>query len=261
MSEAMVKFAVETAHEAGAILRDYFGKIRVGTPKQDRGDVVTQADLESESLIIRKIREQYPEHRILAEEAGTIELDGAEYTWIIDPLDGTKNFVQHIPYFCVSMGLVCRNRPVGGVIYDPIHDEMFCGFEGGGSFLNGQPIRVSPLTDISVMLVNIAWGGHTYDGFDFKRCAVKIIEHTNYMRRLGAAALSLAYVASGRLDASVLPGIRPWDAAAGVLLVSEAGGKVTDMHGGVPDLSKQHVDVIAANPVLHEQMMKEIFVG
>lgn len=259
MPDAMVKFAADTAREAGEILVRRFGTIRSGEAKNQRGDVVTQADLESESHIIRRIRDAYPDHRILAEEAGVLDTGGGDCTWIIDPLDGTKNFVQCIPFFCVSIAAMCGKRGVAGVVYDPIHDDMYYAVEGAGAYLNGSPIRVSEQTDPGLMIVNLAWSLNEWEGGDFSKYAVRIVDRTDYFRRLGSAALTMSYTADGRLDASVSVQLKPWDVAAASLIIREAGGVVTDFHGSPLDLAQPSVDVVAANPVLHEKMLKEIF--
>ena len=259
MPEAMVKFACDTAREAGKILLGHFGRIRSGAPKNQRGDMVTQADLESESFIIRRISGEYPDHRILAEESGMLDIAEGECTWIIDPLDGTKNFTLCIPFFCVSIGILCGDRITAGAVYDPIHDDMFYAVEGAGAYLNGAPIRVSDQTDPGLMVVNLAWSKNSSDGRDFAEYAVGIVERTNYFRRLGSAALVMSYVAVGRLDASVSLDLKPWDAAAATLIIREAGGVVTDFEGSPLDVTNPSLDIVCANPVLHEKMLKEIF--
>jgi len=261
MPDAMVKFAADTAREAGEILMRHFGSVRSGTAKNQRGDMVTQADLESESHIIGRIREAHPDHRILAEESGLLDIAEGDCTWIIDPLDGTKNFTLGIPFFCVSIGVLCGKRLVAGVVYDPIHDDMFYAVEGAGAYLNGSPIHVSDQTDIGLMVVNLAWSLNEWEGGDFSRYAVGIVDRTNYFRRLGSAALVKSYVAVGRLDAAVSVQLKPWDVAAATLIVREAGGVVTDFQGKSPDLLRESQDIIAANPILHEKIVREIFDG
>ncbi len=259
MPEAMVKFAVDTAREAGEIIRGHFGTVRSGTEKaHQRGDIVTQADLEAESLIVTRIREAYPDHSILAEESGLLRVPKGECTWVIDPLDGTKNFSQHIPYFCTSIGVVCDGRPCAGVVYDPIHDEAFYAVEGAGAYLDGKPIRVSSQHDLRLMMINLAWARNKVGDLDFGQCAINVIEHTHYFRRFGAAALIAAYIADGRLDAAINLDLKPWDMAAGMLLIQEAGGVVSDLYGNPIDVLTPHLDIIAANPVLHEKIVKEI---
>lgn len=260
MPEAMVKFAMDTAREAGEILCKHFGTIRSGTAKNQRGDVVTQADLESESLIVTRIREAYPDHSILAEESGLLKLPKGECTWVIDPLDGTKNFTHHLPFFCVSIGVVCDNRPIAGVVYDPIHDDMFYAVEGVGAYLNGNHIKVSSQHDLDLMLINVAWARNMVGDIDFGKCAVNIVEHTNYFRRFGSAALVAAYVADGRLDAAANLDLKPWDMAAGMLIIQEAGGVVTDLCGQPLDILNPNLNIVAANPVLHRKMIEEILV-
>lgn len=261
MPEAMVKFALDTAREAGEIIMGHFGTVRSGAEKaHQRGDIVTQADLEAESLIVTRIREAYPDHSILAEESGLLSVPKGQCTWVIDPLDGTKNFSQHIPFFCVSIGVVCDGHPIAGVVYDPIHDEAFYAVEGVGAYVDGHPIHVSHQHDPRFMVINVAYARNKVGDLDFGKCARNIVEHTFYLRRFGAAALIAAYIADGRLDAAVNLDLKPWDMAAGMLLIQEAGGVVSDLYGNPIDILTPHLDIIAANPVLHEKIVKEIMV-
>ncbi len=258
MPEAMVKFALDTARDAGGIVRGHFGAVRSGTAKTQPGDIVTHADLEAESLIVTRIREAYPDHSILAEESGLHSIPEGEYTWVIDPLDGTKNFTQHIPFFCVSIAVVRDGCPVVGVVYDPIHDEAFYAVEGAGAYLNGKPIRVSSQHDLRLMVINLAWARNMVGDLDFGQCAIKVVEHTHYFRRLGAAALVAAYIADGRMDAAANLDLKPWDMAAGMLLIQEAGGVVSDLFGNPLDILSPNLDIVAANPLLHEKLIREI---
>lgn len=257
--EVSVDFLLETARHAGGIIHGYFRTIKTATEKAVRGDVVTQADLESEKYIIGRIREAYPEHNILAEESGEISLPKGEYSWIIDPLDGTKNYFQRVPLFCVSIGVLRGGQPFAGAIYDPIHDEMFHAVKGQGAFLNGKPIKVSTQDDLSVIMINLAWSMHRSGGQEFGRYANEIIARTSYSRRYGTAALAMAYVADGRLDAVALIELNPWDTAAGTLIIQEAGGVVSDLKGNPLDFSQKSIHVLGANPAIHEQLMREIF--
>lgn len=293
----MIDFMIETAREAGRIVLSHFGHARLVKTKDDRGDVVTQADLDSDRFIISRIREAFPQDGILTEESGALSLDkrkddphpnplpqrerehrtpsppegegwgeghsrafGGARTWIVDPLDGTRNFSRGVPLFCVSIAVVQDGRPIAGVVYDPVHDELFHAVEGEGAFLDGERFQVSDEDDLELILINMAWTKTTSDGRSFMPWAVKVVEKTNYTRRYGTAELALAYTAAGRLHAVVLVDVKPWDVAAGMLMVQEAGGRVTDLSCDPIVLPKPSVDLVAANPGLHDRLMREIFV-
>ncbi len=255
----MIDFMVQTARDAGRVIRDHFGHARQVRTKLDRGDVVTQADLDSDALIISRIREQFPDDSILTEESGALTLPEGHRTWIVDPLDGTRNFSRGVPMFCVSIGVIQDGLPVAGVIYDPVHDELFHAVEGQGAFLNGERLQVCDEDDLELIMINMAWTRTTSDGRSFMPYAVKLVEKTNYTRRYGSAALALAYTAAGRLHATVLVDLKPWDVAAGMLIVREAGGSVTDLHDQTILLPKESIDILAANPSLQGILMREIF--
>lgn len=255
----MIDFMIETARDAGKVILEYFGHARQVRTKSDKGDVVTQADLDADRLIISRIREAFPEDGILTEESGALSLPEGARVWIVDPLDGTRNFSRGVPFFCVSIGVIRDGRPIAGVIHDPVHDETFHAVEGEGAFLNGERIHVCDETDLELVVVNMAWTRITSDGRDFMPMAVKMTEHTNYTRRYGSAALALAYTAAGRVHATVLVDIKSWDVAAGMLMITEAGGIVTDYSGNSITLPKPSIDLLAANPGLHDLLLKEIF--
>lgn len=255
----MLDFMIETARDAGKMIRDHFGHARQVRTKCDRGDVVTQADLDSDALIISRIREAFPDDGILTEESGALSLPEGQRIWIVDPLDGTRNFSRGIPIFCVSIGVSQGGRPIAGVIYDPIHDELYHAVEGQGAFLNGERLQVSEQDDLELIMVNMAWTKVTSDGRSFMPHAVKLVEKTNYTRRYGSAALALAYTAAGRLHATVLVDLKPWDVAAGMLMITEAGGIATDFYNKPVILPKPSIDILSANPSLHEILMREIF--
>lgn len=254
-----IDFMQETARQAGEIIRGYFGNIRSGSPKGEKGDLVTQADLESERLIVDKIHERFPDHGILAEEGGWVDDGGAEFVWMVDPLDGTRNFSKAVPIFCVSIGLLRYGQPVEGIVYDPIHDEMLHAEQNRGSWLNDRRLHVSDVEDLAVATINVAWSKNEVGDIPFSEYAVRLVERTSYTRRYGSAALAMAYVADSRLDGAILLDLNPWDVAAGTVIVTEAGGVVTDFSGNQPDLLQQSQSLIAANPMIHERLLEEIF--
>lgn len=245
-------FMIEIAREAGGFLRDELGKERCVDYKGDI-DLVTEADRRSEEMLISRIRNRYPDHDVLAEESKASE-NGSTFRWIIDPLDGTTNYAHRYPVFCVSIGLEREGEVMLGVVYNPMMKELFFAEKGKGASLNGMEIRVSGTTELNRSLLAT---GFPYDirhnpdnNFNyFKRMAVKV----QAIRRAGSAALDLAYVAAGRFDGFWELKLKPWDTAAGQLLVTEAGGRVTDLLGAKFNLSSPHV--LATNGRIHEEML------
>src|ERR671921_134238 len=232
----MLNFAIQTAREAGKILADKFGRALQVSNKGDI-DLVTEADLAAERLIVERIRSYHPRHRILTEESGDVAEAGAAdsaHKWIIDPLDGTTNYAHGYPCFCVSVALEHEGSVVVGVVYDPTRDEMFAAERGGGATLNGRSLRVSETSDLNAALLCTGFPYDVRDRGDFARHFRNFIMRAQSVRRDGAAALDLAYVAAGRFDAFYEEGLRPWDVAAGVLLVEEAGGPGPHQHGAPP---------------------------
>jgi len=250
----------EVAREAGTLLLHYYER-RVDFELKGEFDLVTEADRASEKLVVERLRACYPQHAIVAEEGGRHE-GSSEYRWYVDPLDGTTNFAHGFPMFNVTLALERSGDLIAGVIYDPLRDEMFAAERGGGAFLNGRRIRVSRAKRLQDCLVAT--------GFPSRKRHLNVNVHfyhqlamaTHGVRRGGSAALDLAYVGCGRLDGFWEFGLKPWDMAAGTLLVSEAGGAVSDMRGGAANLRGPHV--LADNGLIHGQMLElfgEIFAG
>lgn len=215
-------------------------------------DLVTEVDLAAENAAIAVIRRDYPAHRIAAEESGRGEGD-SEYLWWIDPIDGTTNFVHGYPFYSVSIALEYRGEMAAAVVYDPVRDEMFEALRSGGARLNGQEIRVSKVAGLADALLAT---GFPYERSERGRAleiAAGFLPRIQGLRRDGSAALDLAYVAAGRLDGFWERGLKPWDTAAGTLLVEEAGGRVSDFAGGRFDLHRG--EVAAANPLIHSELV------
>jgi myo-inositol-1(or 4)-monophosphatase len=257
------------AREAGARLREFFAQ---GVETEYKGDVdlVTVADRTAEKLIRERLAETFPEHGVYGEE-GTRERMEGEFRWYVDPLDGTTNFAHGFPQFCVSLGL--EHRPgsagadvdgtiVAGVIYDPMRDELYTAERGHGAQLNGKPIHVSRIEMLAESLVSTGFPSrkrhdspniHFYHEFTLRSHGV---------RRAGSAALDLAFVASGRLEAFWEFNLNPWDTAAGILLVEEAGGRLSDFAGGPFQLNSR--EVLASNGLIHDELValfKDMFAG
>lgn len=251
----LLNFAIQTARDAGRVLAEKFGRVTV----RHKGDIdlVTDADLAAERLIVERVRSHYPRHAILAEEAGEIIAIGgqqADYKWIVDPLDGTTNYAHGYPVFCVSIALEHEGQIVVGVVYDPLRDEMFAAARGEGATLNGRRMRVSDVGELNRALVCTGFPYDVRSRTEFARHFANFIMSAQSVRRDGAAALDLAYVAAGRFDGFWEEGLRPWDVAAGALLIEEAGGRVTRYDGS--PFRVYNPPVIASNGLVHEAMME-----
>ncbi|MBI3189851.1 MAG: inositol monophosphatase [Ignavibacteriales bacterium] len=249
----MVQVAVEAARVAGKYLKQSVGKIK--TIEQKGGEernLVTEVDKRSEEMIVEIIKKHFPSHEILAEERGS---QGSSKTkWIIDPLDGTTNFTHGLPVFCVSIGVEHEGEIICGVIYDPNLDEMFTAEKGKGAFLNGKRIKVSQTQTLNKSLLVT---GFPYNIIENPNHAVErfvnFLMKAQAVRRMGSAAIDLAYIACGRYDGFWEVALNPWDMAAGMLLVHEAGGKVTDFMGG--DFSIYQKEILASNGIVQDEMI------
>lgn len=239
------------AREAGALLMDYFRQ-RIGFEYKGDVDLITRADRESEALIVGRIRERWPAHDLLAEE-GTRSSSGSDYLWYIDPLDGTTNFAHGFPVFCVSLGLEHKGERVAGVLYDPTRDELFAAEKGSGAYLNGRRIHVSAVNNLGECLTGTGFPSHKRHKNPNIYFYHVITLRTHGVRRAGSAALDLASIACGRLDAFWEFNLNPWDTVAGVLLVEEAGGRVTRFDGA-PWLTDSR-ETLATNAIVHQDML------
>ena len=250
----------EIAREAGALLMAHF-RARVAVEYKGEADLVTIADRESEKLIRSRILEHWPTHDILGEEGGLADA-GSSYRWYVDPLDGTTNFAHGFPVFCVSMALEHNHARIAGVIYDPTRDELFAAEKGKGARLNGQPIHVSQTRTLAECLVATGFPSHKRHKNPNIFFYHQITLRTHGVRRAGSAALDLCSVASGRFDGFWEFNLNPWDTAAGVLIVEEAGGKVTDFSGCPFQLNSR--ETLASNGLVHpalEAEFERIFTG
>jgi myo-inositol-1(or 4)-monophosphatase len=245
------------AREAGALLLHYFHQ-KLKIEYKGEADLVTAADRASEALIRERIRAQFPGHDVLGEEQGLTD-SGSEYRWYVDPLDGTTNFAHGFPVFCVSLALERRSadsaRRIAAVIYDPTRDELFSAEQGRGARLNGEPINVSKISQLKECLVATGFPSHKRHQNPNIYFYHQITLHTHGVRRAGSAALDLCNVACGRFDGFWEFNLNPWDTAAGVLIVEEAGGKVTRFDGSPFRIDSR--ETLASNGLLHEVLMHE----
>ncbi|CAI8849192.1 inositol monophosphatase family protein [Methylocaldum szegediense] len=253
--------AVEIARGAGAILREGFENQRAASLQFKTTDIdpVTEYDLRSEEFIVGELRRRFPSHQIVGEEggayrAGEVQSTAREFLWHIDPLDGTVNFSHGFPMFCVSLGLLIDGVPSLGVIYNPITDEMFAAARGLGATRNGSPIHVSatPVLNRALVITGFSYDTHTSDSnmknfLAFQRTA-------QATRRIGSAALNLCYTAAGQMDGHWEMKVKPHDIAAGIVLVREAGGTVTDFDGGDDILNTGRI--VSSNGLIHREMLE-----
>jgi myo-inositol-1(or 4)-monophosphatase len=254
----LLNFAIQTARDAGRILADRLGRALQVSNKGDI-DLVTEADLASEKLIIERIKSHYPRHAILAEESGATEgidvVPGrSDWKWIIDPLDGTTNYAHGYPCFCVSIALERDGIIEIGVIYDPMRDEIFAAERGQGATLNERRIRVSQVNDLNSAMLCTGFPYNVRKRPNFTNQFAAFTMEAQAVRRDGSASLDLANLACGRFDGFWEEGLKAWDIAAGVLLVEEAGGRVSDFAGAALDLYKPKT--LASNGLVHQAMMR-----
>jgi myo-inositol-1(or 4)-monophosphatase len=245
--------AVRAARQAASIMMRSFNRIDTLTVAEKQAhDYVSEVDRAAEQAIIETIRRSYPHHAIVAEESGSH--DGNEYQWIIDPLDGTTNYLHGFPQFSISIAMQHRGQLQSAVVYDPLRDEMFTASRGNGTLLNGRRLRVSEQKSLHGALIGtgIPFRDQTY--LDAYLAMLKaMVRDTAGIRRPGSAALDLAYVAAGRTDGFWELGLSSWDMAAGILLVREAGGTVTDIRGG--DRQLESGNLVAGNLRVHREML------
>jgi myo-inositol-1(or 4)-monophosphatase len=251
----MLNFAIETARDAGRLLLEKFGR---GIKVTKKGDInlVTEADLASEAVIIERVKSHFPKHTILAEESGTAVAAGGDATWkwIIDPLDGTTNFAHGYPCFCVTIALEHNGEIVVGVTYDPTRNELFAAERGHGATLDGKPIRVSDTEELGDALIVTGFPYDFKSRPQFARHLTDFLIESRGVRRDGSAAIDMAYVACGRFDGFWEEGLNPWDMAAGVLLIEEAGGQVTRYDNS--KFSIYSPPIVTSNGLIHAQMLK-----
>ena len=249
----MLNFAIQTARDAGSILADRMGRTLQVSNKGDI-DLVTEADLASEKLIIERIKSHYPRHAILAEESGAIQTvtGQSDWRWIVDPLDGTTNYAHGYPCFCVSIALAQRDTLLAAVVFNPFYDELFTAARGEGATFNGKKVSVSKVAALSTSLLCTGFPVRNRKSSPNLQYYGEFTQRSHGVRRDGSAALDLAGVAAGRFDGFWEFGLQKWDTAAGVLLIEEAGGKISDFAGNPYQLGGPVI--LATNGLIHEEM-------
>lgn len=254
LHKSLEETCIKASLEAGKFVRKNIGRIKDLNYK-GKTNLVTNIDISSEAIIVKKIRKSFPNHDILAEEGSLFRSNG-EFRWLIDPLDGTTNFVHTFPFFCVSIALedIKNKQIVMGAVFDPIRNELFFAKKNSGSFLNKKRIRVSKIKYLKNSLLAT---GFSYNLITTKRNNLnnfkKFIYNSQAIRRAGSAAMDLSYVACGRFDGYWELDLNPWDTAAGFIIVKEAGGEVSTVRGGTFDPYKK--EILASNNLIHKQML------
>jgi len=247
----MLQTATEAARRAGRLIAERYPDERNVTVKGQR-DIVTEVDAAAETIILDLIRSRFPNHATLSEEAGGDETSG-EYTWVVDPLDGTTNYAHRVPVFCVSIGVLKQGQPLLGVIHDPLRDQTFLAERGKGATLDGEALHVSRSSRLSHAILGLDWGHSEEEREKALRFLLQAAHRCGTVRALGSAALAQAYVAAGWLDAYLNPALKPWDVAAGTLLIAEAGGRCTTLAGDAYRLDTP--GCLATNGILLDKLL------
>ena len=258
MISPLLNIAIQAARRSSRIILRYVDQLdKIERSEKNQNDFVTQVDKLSEEMIIEEIQKAYPTHTIIAEESGKHQKNNDDYCWIIDPLDGTRNFMHGFPQFAISIAIAKKNTIEFGVIYDPIRQELFTATRGQGAYLNNRRMRVSQTKNLAQALIGTGFPFHDKQQVkNYLSTFETIFTSCGDIRRTGSAALDLAYVAAGRLDGFWESDLEIWDIAAGSLMIQEAGGLITDFQGG-----KKYLDsgcVIAANTKVHPELMQNI---
>lgn len=257
MNNNFLKIAKKAALEAGKIIQKYSGKEHKKTFKnEDKSDFATKADLEAEEKIVAILTKNFPKHNIIAEEKNRIN-KGSEYTWVIDPLDGSLFYIKGLPLFAVSIGLLQDNQPVLGVIYDISAKDLYFAQKGKGAYLNDKRIAVSREEELEAAVVNMDFGHRARRRQKLESYIITLADKMGYLCALGPAVGILGLLGKGSLDAYVVTAWI-WDFAAGVVIVKEAGGKVTDFEGKEPDWSKDRLSIVASNGLIHDQILEAL---
>ncbi|MBI2020602.1 inositol monophosphatase [Candidatus Daviesbacteria bacterium] len=257
MDDKFLKVAKKAALEAGKIILKYYGKkLDKNIKGDDHSNFATQADLEAEKEILRIIYDKFPTHNIISEEAG-VDNRNSEYTWVVDPLDGTIVFSAGLSTFSVSIGLLKNNQPILGIVYQVLTKELYYGFRGRGTYLNNKRIRVSNVDDLEKALLGVDFAHRAKRMQKTEKYVLPLIDKIRYPISLGSDALILALIGKGALDGFATD-TNIWDCIAGILIVLEAGGKATDLLGKELDWSKNRLEIIVSNGLIHDQILEAL---
>ncbi len=264
MLNPVVSIMVKAARQGGNVLLRNINKLEsLNVVEKGRMDYASDVDADAEKAIIKELKRAYPDYQILGEEGGVQGGRNGRYTWVIDPLDGTSNYLRGFPHYCVSLALVDNGEPADAVIFDPLRNELFTASRGSGAQLNERRIRVAGRTDLVGAMISTGFAPRerAQAGAQLE-CVRELLVHAEDVRRSGSAALDLAYVACGRTDGYFEAGVKPWDIAAGVLLVREAGGRVCDYRGAntprIDDRGPQTRQIVAGNIKVCDTLQKTI---
>lgn len=254
----MLNIGIRAAREAGKVITRHIDRIpSLKIDRKGRNDFVSEVDKSAEAEIVSTLQRSFPDHGILTEESGEIGAQDGEFLWVVDPLDGTTNFIHGFPHFSVSIALLQNGRLNQGIVYDPIRQELFTASHGSGAWVNNKRMRVQSGMSFENALIGSGFPYRKGQNLELYMETMRVYtESSGGVRRSGSAALDLAYVAAGRLDAAWLSGLKFWDFAAGALLIREAGGLVNDFQGG--DNWKDSGDLIAGSPKIHHEMLMKM---
>lgn len=258
MNEDQLKVAKTAAKEAGKVIKRYSDQYGEKLIKGgDKSDFATMADLQAEKKIISLIQKNFPQHNIISEEQENKINHGSQYTWVIDPLDGTFSFSKNLPQFSVSVGLMQNNKPVLGVVYHIATGEMFWAQTGKGAYVNGRSISVSATGSLAEAGLYLDFGHKSRRQSKFDLYIKSLMHKTGGIYSLGSAALGLAWIGKGILDGNVNEAFI-WDFVAGTVIVREAGGRVTDFEGNEPDWNKERFEIVASNGLIHDAILEAL---
>ncbi|MEM9469253.1 MAG: inositol monophosphatase family protein [Pseudomonadota bacterium] len=253
----IMNIMIKAAEKAGRNLARDFGEVEnLQVSRKGPADFVTAADKRAEEIIYEELKKARPSYSFLMEESGSVKGDDADYLWIIDPLDGTHNFMHGIPHWCVSIGLEVKGRMEAGVVYDPIKDELFRAERSGGAFMRNKRLRVSNRDNFEISCVTFGGGIDDKNSEYFSKELLKIIQIVPHLRRSGSAALDLAYVAAGRYDGFWARGLQSWDNAAGCLILKEAGGFVSSIDNNDNPIYSRNL--VAGNQSIYNDLKKAL---
>jgi len=252
--ETIRKYLFDLSYRAGETLMKYYGKLEEIDTKSGEIDLVTVADRKSEEIIIKGIRKAFPDHNILAEESGESSERSSDFFWVIDPLDGTTNFAHSYPIFSTSIAVQKKDKILMGIVYNPYYKELFYGERGRGAFLNNRPIHVSDTVELkrSMLLTGFAYDRRARARLYLERFKA-FMDVCHGVRRAGSAALDICSVACGRAEGYWEENLKPWDTAAGCVILEEAGGKVSDFSGAPFSIRK--TQFLATNGLIHQEML------